>query len=250
MELQWFRLYSEAVDDEKLRLLAFEDRWHFIALLCCKSKGILDNDSGLIHRKVAVKLGIDVKTLEDVSRRLAEVGLIEEKTLQPLAWANRQFISDRSAERVRAYRERKRKQSNVTCNGYSNVTVTAQDTDTEQIQNRSTPLAQSDKNVTPAEDGLCALADPFGSPRAAASPCDPVSVDDKPVAFIPMVGGNGDFKVSASFAAELENCFPAVDCLQTLAEIRAWNLANPTRRKTARGIKRHITQWFQRVQDS
>ena len=76
MSNPWFRLYSEAVDDEKLRLLAFEDRWHFIALMCCKNSGILDDQSPLMRRKVAVKLGLDLRELDEVARRLSEVGLI------------------------------------------------------------------------------------------------------------------------------------------------------------------------------
>jgi hypothetical protein len=96
----WFRLYSEAVDDEKLRLLAFEDRWHFIALLCCKNNGLLDNttDNSLMRRKVAVKLGLDIRELSEVGRRLAEVGLIDADTLQPSKWEKRQFISDNKIE--------------------------------------------------------------------------------------------------------------------------------------------------------
>jgi len=116
-------MYSEAVDDEKLRLLAFEDRWHFVALLCCKAKGFLDEDGELLRRKVAVKLGLDMRALDEVARRLAEVGLIDGKTLQPLAWEDRQFRSDSSTERVRAYRERTKR--------YSNVPETAQETETE-----------------------------------------------------------------------------------------------------------------------
>ena len=134
----WFRLYTETVDDEKLRLLAFEDRWHFIALLCLKGQGLLDEGGPLLMRKVAVKLGLDTRALEEVARRLAEVGLIDQNTLQPLAWDKRQMKSDSSAERVKAFRERK-KQANKSNekapktggNGYCNVTVTAQDTDTD-----------------------------------------------------------------------------------------------------------------------
>ena len=74
----WFRLYSEAVDDEKLRLLAFEDRWHFVAILCCKCQGILDGENtGLIWRKVAVKLGLDMDELRDLHQRLADAGLMD-----------------------------------------------------------------------------------------------------------------------------------------------------------------------------
>jgi hypothetical protein len=107
--LPWFRMYTEAVDDEKLRLLAFEDRWHFVALLCCKGMGILDEQDNLLFRKVAVKLGLDVRTLEEVARRLAELNLIDEKTLQPVAWEGRQMKSDTdatAAERKRRQRER------------------------------------------------------------------------------------------------------------------------------------------------
>jgi len=55
-EKSWFRAYADMVDDEKLRLLAFEDRWHFVALLCCKRAGLLDNGDphDLLCRKVAV----------------------------------------------------------------------------------------------------------------------------------------------------------------------------------------------------
>lgn len=81
--IRWFRMYAEAVDDEKLRLLAFEDRWHFVALLCCKAQGLLDGTDVLTRRKVAVKLGLDSRELEEVARRLAEVGLIDAETLEP-----------------------------------------------------------------------------------------------------------------------------------------------------------------------
>ena len=111
--MQWFRMYSEAVDDEKLRLLSFEDRWHFIAILCCKSAGIIDEGGPLMRRKLAVKLGLDLSTFEEVVRRLAEVELIDRETVQPMAWDRRQFQSDNSTERVREHRERVKQARNV-----------------------------------------------------------------------------------------------------------------------------------------
>src|SRR5690606_40737936 len=101
--MPWFRAYTEMVDDEKLRLLAFEDRWHYVALLCLKGQGVLDNADPLMLRKVAVKLGVDLRTLEDVARRLEEVGLIDAETLQPLGRDKRQMKSDSSSERVARY---------------------------------------------------------------------------------------------------------------------------------------------------
>lgn len=128
--MQWFRMYAEAIDDEKLRLLAFEDRWHFVALLCLKSTGLLDEpDSAIKKQKICVKLGLDSLELETVMKRLETVGLVSSSG-QPVNWNKRQFLSDSSTSRVRAFRERNR-----------NVTVTPSDTesdtDTESEKNKN-----------------------------------------------------------------------------------------------------------------
>lgn len=126
--MQWFRLYSRIVDDEKLKLLAFEDRWHFVALCCLKSRGLLDEpDTDLRSRKIAVALGVQVRELDEISRRLREVDLIDEH-LQPLAWDDLQFRSDTSTERVKKYRE---KQQRNDAKRSRNVAVTRQETETE-----------------------------------------------------------------------------------------------------------------------
>lgn len=129
-DLPWFRMYSDAVDNEKLRLLAFEDRWHFVALLCLKQQGILDDKSNLMERKIAVKLGVQFRELDEIKRRLMDVHLID-KQFQPIGWHEHQFQSDSSKERTRKYRERKKKNA-------CDVTTTSQqrhcdllDTDTE-----------------------------------------------------------------------------------------------------------------------
>src|SRR5690606_26992382 len=94
-------------------LLSFEDRWHFIAVLCLKSKGILDDGAPHLERRVAVKLGLQIEDAGEAKRRLMDVGLIDEKW-QPLAWGKRQYVSDHSgAERMKRHRSKTRKK-NVT----------------------------------------------------------------------------------------------------------------------------------------
>lgn len=116
--IPWFRCYADMVDDDKLRLLAFEDRWHFIAILCCKAKGIIDSADSLLYRRMAVRLGLSSRELEEVARRLDEVGLIDAITLQPKAWDKRQCYSDTdptAIDRKRAQRDReKQEQQHVT----------------------------------------------------------------------------------------------------------------------------------------
>lgn len=127
--MQWFRMYAEAVDDEKLRLLAFEDRWHFVALLCLKAQGILDESNPELRtRKISVKLGLDSVELETVMKRLETVGLVS-VTGQPSNWNKRQFVSDSSTSRVRAFRKRFR-------NNPVTPSESESESDTEQKQSK------------------------------------------------------------------------------------------------------------------
>ena len=81
--LPWFRMYHEALDDEKLRLLACEDRWHFVALLCCKASGLIDKGGDLLKRKVALKLELSLEDFDLLIQKLESIGLVDSKTLQP-----------------------------------------------------------------------------------------------------------------------------------------------------------------------
>lgn len=111
--MQWFRMYAEAVDDDKLRLLAFEDRWHFVALLCLKAGGVLDSDPPTLERRIAIKLGLMPPDLAEVKRRLREIGLIDDDW-QPVRWGDRQFESDHSgAERSRRWRRKSKRHGDV-----------------------------------------------------------------------------------------------------------------------------------------
>ncbi len=149
--LPWFRLYHRIIDDEKLRLLAFEDRWHFVALCCLKADGLLDEErSPLWERKVAVKLGVQLRELDEISRRLHEVGLID-GGMNPVAWDELQYKSDNSTQRVRAFREKQKKQYRNNVKRFGNVTVTAQETDTDTDTEADT---EEEKKDPPTPKGV------------------------------------------------------------------------------------------------
>lgn len=91
MSMPWFRMYSDIIDDDKIRLLAFEDRWHFVALCSLKCSGLTDNpDDPLLLRKLAVKMGVQLLELDEIKRRLMDVELIDENFV-PLKWGKRQY---------------------------------------------------------------------------------------------------------------------------------------------------------------
>jgi len=93
-----------------------------------------------------VKLGVQLRELDEIKRRLSEVGLVDDD-MQPIAWDDLQYKSDTSTARVRKYREKtKPKQSETKCNVSRNVSVTAQDTDTDTD---ITSSLRSDVSVKP-----------------------------------------------------------------------------------------------------
>jgi len=103
--LPWFRVYHRMIDDKKLKLVAFEDRWHFVALCCLKCSGELDDpDFSLRRRQVAIALGLSGAELDEVIRRLQAVKLID-KEMHPVSWERLQQRSDSSAERVKRHRQ-------------------------------------------------------------------------------------------------------------------------------------------------
>jgi hypothetical protein len=109
-EMRWLRLWTDIIDDEKLGLLAFEDRWHYVALLCMKRRGMLDvrEAKEMRDRKVGIKLGLGDADRDSLRRRLIDVVLIDEKW-QPVGWNKRQFSSDSdptATERQRRHRLR------------------------------------------------------------------------------------------------------------------------------------------------
>lgn len=173
--LPWLRLYTRMVDDDKLKLLAFEDRWHFVALLCLKGEGLLDkaDTPSLLMRKVAVKLGLDVRSLEEVARRLSEVGLIEQETLQPVKWAVLQMRSDvdtTAGERKQRQRERQRA---AKAGPGNDVTAGHEDgTDMSRVTGTNVTRTDTDTDTDKEEETVKEL-ETVGPRHAEASPSAP-----------------------------------------------------------------------------
>lgn len=149
--MQWFRLYNRMIDDKKIKLLAFEDRWHFVALCCLKSSGELDEpDRDLRVRQVAVSLGVQLAELDEIARRLRAVKLIDEN-LQPLNWDKLQFKGETSTKRVREFRKRKKAEQKQPCNMVKRdetVSVTPPDTETDT---EVSPNGDLSANADPAD---------------------------------------------------------------------------------------------------
>lgn len=78
---------------------------------------------------------------------------------------------------------------------------------------------------------------------------DDASPTPPPVAAIPLVDGS-EFEIDPSKAAEWSAAFPAVDVTQRLKAMRQWCIANPSKRKTRRGVESFVVRWLSNDQDS
>lgn len=76
-----------------------------------------------------------------------------------------------------------------------------------------------------------------------------VMSDESPVLLAIPLNDGTEFGVTEKMAGEFAELYPAVDVPQTLREIRGWNLADPTRRKTRKGVLKHINGWMAKEQN-
>lgn len=137
--MKWFRLYDEIQYDTKLRRMPIAHRYAFIVLLCMANRssvrGVIVN---LDDDDLAFELEMEKEDWLTLKAKFRTKGLIEfvEGGIKISKWDTRQFASDSSAERVRAYREKNKKRD---CNV----------TETEQKRDCNTPyvsVSESDLN--------------------------------------------------------------------------------------------------------
>ncbi len=80
-------------------------------------------------------------------------------------------------------------------------------------------------------------------PQSTSEPESPPFIE------IPLIKKDGIYTVTEKQVEEWQQDYPAVDVRQALVSIKNWNIANPNRRKTRKGVLKHITGWLDREQD-
>ena len=64
-----------------------------------------------------------------------------------------------------------------------------------------------------------------------------------------MLNDKSEFSIYKKDIEQLQELYPAVDILTQLRNMKGWLIANPTRRKTLRGINKFIHNWLAKEQD-
>lgn len=85
--------------------------------------------------------------------------------------------------------------------------------------------------------------------RKGKAPSEPEQAELLSPEFLRIPLNQGEYVIRESEICEWETLYPALDVRQEVREVLAWNLANPTKRKTATGVREHIRRWLSKAQD-
>jgi len=133
--VKWFKLYTELAQHPRLRILSFEDRWHYISLMCAKADGTLDQDNEKLRdQMLSVHLGLTPVEMAAVKDRLMDVELIADDW-DIINWEDKQSSDATGAARKRRQRAREKlaKEEELrNKNTEQDVTVTGQSRDIEK----------------------------------------------------------------------------------------------------------------------
>ncbi len=132
----WFRLYSEFAHDPKVQMLSEAMQRRYVMLMCLRCSEVLET---LHETEIAFQLRLSTSELEETKDLFISKNFID-KHWNLLNWDKRQFVSDSSTMRVAKHRNKKKQVSNVG-ETLQKRPSNATDTDTEQIQKRTTSVA-------------------------------------------------------------------------------------------------------------
>src|SRR5690554_3675548 len=129
MSYPWLRLYTDITWDRKLRRHPPAYRWVWIGILCLARRSpkpgylLLSRNVPVTFQDVSDETAVTLHETEEAIKIFLKQNMLDEEDglLKVTNWDKRQFTSDYSTQRVRKYREKKRK---------GNVSETPPDTDT------------------------------------------------------------------------------------------------------------------------
>jgi hypothetical protein len=243
--MRWFKHLSMAHDDVGLSTLleamgpeAYGIYWllleHFASVMEKDCTAVPE----LIHSegRWAQICFTSARKFRKFAETAAELKLISSSSQAEL----KQFASRMPANRLQIcipkllkYRDEYSRKSGQTPDKLPARTDTDGETDTD-VDGEVSTFAQSDESLHASPPPVVALV--------------PVPPQEPPMGTIPLVDGS-NWPFTQEDVSGWCEAYPAVDVLQQLREFREWCKANPTKRKTRKGIRRAITQWLGSEQD-
>ena len=214
---------SETLND----LSDFEERfWHRLTV-CVDDYGRFDARPAILKSRLfPLRIGTTDKNIQDALKKISSVGLVDlyevggKPFLQLVTWAKYQRIRNKRSKYP-----------------------APEDGDPLTFDSKSQQVAaecprnpiQSESNPNPNPNpSYCA------APETAATP---------PFIVFPCNGAQKEREIPEDAVEEWAKLYPAVDVRQELRNMLGWLNANPTKRKTYRGVLKFINGWLAREQD-
>ncbi len=250
--MDWFRWHHGSVSDPKFQLVAKRASatvaevvavWAFVLETASQSESRGQFD-GIDCEAVDLALGMVDGTAQRILIAMEQRGLIEGGRIA--AWSKRQpKREDESAnERKRRQREREHaerigkpecvtgSESRAVTQSHAESRAVTPEEKREEEKDQKQKQEQQQEPVAPR----ASLAEPATDPATG-----------RPLT-IPLNTG-AEHPVTDDDLGEYRRLFPAVDLPRELLLARRWCLDNPTKRKTARGVRAFLTRWLERAQD-
>ena len=79
--------------------------------------------------------------------------------------------------------------------------------------------------------------------------CSEPKIDSEPPKLAFLLNTGEEYPIYRKDVEEWNNLYPAVDVMQQLRNMKGWLDANPSKRKTKKGIRRFIVNWLSKEQD-
>lgn len=158
MANQWFRMYAEFASDPKVQMLSEAMQRRLVMLFCMRCSDVTVT---LSDDEIAFQMRISGEELAETKALFIRKGFID-SSWQITNWEKRQFASDTSAVRTRAYRDRKR--DKVVTSQPSQCDALEQNrTDTEQNREEQGAPASGAETGNPASAAPVTSRSPTGS---------------------------------------------------------------------------------------
>lgn len=134
----WLRLYTDIINDRKIRRLPISYKWIWIIMLCL-AKESPEEGKLLLSENIPVNLEdisdyaqLEIEEIKKAIEMFKKLNMVHEDGDVYIItnWNKRQYVSDNSTERVRRYRERI-KNNETDMKRFRNVSETPPDTDSD-----------------------------------------------------------------------------------------------------------------------
>ena len=228
---QFFKLYKFLFEDEEYKSLSIESKVVYSIMIDRNELSIKNNlidDSGQVYIFMKIEeiqkiFNCSNKTAIKSLKELEKIGLIKIEK-QGGNRSNKIFI--KTFDKCKNYTLGDVENTRQRCKKYTSEDVKNTPNDVKKVHTIKTNINKTEYNKTDINNKSGALA------------------PDKETVFqIPLKDGSY-YNLNKQDVDTYKSLYPNIDIEQEIRNIIGWNIANPSKRKTKKGIKKHINTWL------